>query len=202
MPLRIGLTGGLGSGKTTVAKVFEVLGVPVYYADDAAKRIMNSDPEVRKQIINHFGSKSYSASGLNRQYLAAMVFHDKQKLDLLNSIVHPVTINDAEEWMRRQTAAYAIKEAALIFESGAQKDLDLVIGVSAPVSLSIHRAMKRDSLSREEVKRRMDRQISDTIKMRLCDHVILNDEQTLVIPQVLELHRQLMEKSSMLPSLN
>lgn len=192
MSLRIGLTGGIGSGKSTVAKVFEVLGVPLYYADDAARSIMNNDPELREQIIAHFGADMYDHGILNRKKMGAIVFNDPEKLKLINSLVHPATIRDGERWMDRQTAPYAIKEAAIIFESGTQSQLDYVIGVSAPDALRIHRTMQRDKITREEVITRMNKQIKQTIKMMLCDFVIVNDEQNAVIPQVMQLHEQLL----------
>jgi len=193
MSLRIGLTGGIGSGKSTVAKVFEVLGVPVYYADDAAKNLMNQDPELREQIISHFGPEVYAQGTLDRKLLGSMVFNDAGKLALLNSLVHPATIRDGERWMAQQTTPYAIKEAALIFESGSQSQLDYVIGVSAPDALRIHRTMQRDGVGRDQVIARMNKQIKQIIKMRLCDFVIVNDEQQAVIPQVTQLHEHLLE---------
>jgi len=186
--LRIGLTGGIGSGKSTVAKVFETLGIPVYYADDAAKRLMNEDELLKEKIQSYFGEKTYSNDKLNRTYLSSIVFNNAEKLELLNSIVHPATIKDAADWMNQQTSLYLIKEAALIFESGSQNDLDKVIGVFSPTPLRILRAIKRDNISREEVLARMNKQIDEEIKMRLCDYVITNDEQEMVIPQVLKLH--------------
>ena len=191
--LKIGITGGIGSGKSTVAKIFEVIGIPVYYADDAAKRLMNEDEQLQQQITALFGPEAYSNNQLNRKYIAQVVFNNKEKLERLNALVHPATIADGERWMRQQTTSYAIKEAALIFESGTQGQLDYVIGVSAPAPLRIHRAMKRDHLSREEILSRMNKQIQETIKMRLCDFIIYNDEQQLVIPQVLALHEKLVQ---------
>ena len=195
--LRIGITGGIGSGKTTVAKIFEVLGVPVYYADDAAKRLMNEDESLQQNIIDHFGTSVFENKQLNRSLLASMVFNNPEKLALLNSIVHPVTIDDAEKWMKQLATAgeeeipYAVKEAALIFESGAQKKLDYVIGVHAPYKLRLQRAMQRDHLSKEEVEARMNRQMDETKKMNLCNFIITNDEEQLLIPQVVELHKKL-----------
>ena len=193
MTLRIGITGGIGSGKSTVAKVFEVLGIPVYYADEAARRVMNEDEEVRKQIIQHFGASAYRNNQLDRAYIGGQVFNNNQKLELMNSLVHPATIRDSENWMRRQTTSYAIKEAAIIFESGTQDQYDYIIGVTAPVPLRILRAMKRDGLTRDQVLARMEKQIQDVIKMRLCDFVIYNDEQQAIIPQVIKLHNTLLE---------
>jgi dephospho-CoA kinase len=193
MPLRIGLTGGIGSGKSTVARIFEVLGIPVYFADLEAKRIMKEDELLRQQIVQHFGKETYKNGQLDNKYLAAIVFNDRKKLDLLNSLVHPATIRDSEQWMSRQTTPYAIKEAALIFESHSQEHLDYVIGVSAPEPLRIFRTMQRDGISREAVLARMHKQIQEVIKIRLCDFVIFNDEQQLVIPQVMALHENLVK---------
>lgn len=194
--LKVGLTGGIGSGKSTVAKIFEVLGVPVYYADDAAKHIMNTDAELREKIISTFGAGSYVNNELNRPYIASIVFENTEKLALLNSLIHPATIRDAERWMQQQTSPYVIKEAALIFESGSAENLDYVIGVFSPLPLRIKRIMERDNVTRDEVMKRMSRQIDEDIKMRLCDKVIVNDEQQLVITQVLALHQQLLSMGS------
>jgi dephospho-CoA kinase len=186
--LRIGLTGGIGSGKTIVAKIFELLDIPVYYADEASKRLYHTDKELMMNIKKHFGEEVYTNDQLNRSKLAEMVFNSPEKLELLNNLVHPPTIRDAEQWMARQTTPYIIKEAALIFESGSAAGLDYVIGVTAPQSLRINRVMDRDGFSREDILSRMDKQINEEMKMRLCDFVINNDEQELIIPQVLELH--------------
>jgi dephospho-CoA kinase len=191
--LKIGLTGGIGSGKSTVAKVFEVLCIPVYYADDAAKRLMNEDAALQLKIQEQFGEAAYTNGLLNRKYIADIVFTSPEKLELLNTIVHPATLQDAEKWMQQQTTPYAIKEAALIFESGAQEHLDYVIGVYAPTPLRIQRTMQRDAVTREEVMDRMDKQVDETIKMRLCDFVVTNSEQELLIPQVVALHKKLLE---------
>jgi dephospho-CoA kinase len=189
--LSIGLTGGIGSGKSTVAHVFEVLGIPVYYADREAKKIMNEDEELRQQIIHEFGNSAYENGILNRPHLASVVFANKEKLAILNSIVHPATIRHGKQWMEKQPTPYAIKEAALIFESGTQEYLDYVIGVSAPFNVRLQRAMSRDNVTRDEVMSRMKNQISEEIKMRLCDFVIKNDEQELVIVQVMALDKKL-----------
>ena len=191
--IKVGLTGGIGSGKSTVAKVFEVLGIPVYYADDAAKQLMNEDENLKEKITKQFGNQVYTDGKLNRKYLSEIVFNNPEKLALLNSLVHPATLKDAELWMQQQTTPYAIKEAALIFESGAQQHLDYVIGVTAPAPLRIHRTMQRDAITREEVIARMDKQMDDTIKMKLCDFVIYNDEQEMLLPQVIALHEKLLK---------
>jgi dephospho-CoA kinase len=194
--IKIGLTGGIGSGKSTVAKVFEVMGIPVYYADEAAKRLMNSNADLHQSLVRHFGERVYKDGNLDRKYLADQVFNHSEKLELLNSLVHPATIQDAETWMQKQETPYAIKEAALIFESGSQKYLDLVIGVYAPEALRIQRVMRRDRVTREEVKARMSRQIDESLKMRLCDYVITNDELQLVIPQVEKLHEMFIDRAT------
>jgi dephospho-CoA kinase len=196
MTLRVGITGGMGSGKSTVAAVFATLGIPVYQADAAAKRLMNEDAGLIATLKKHFGEATYTNGMLNRSWLAAEVFNNKEKLALLNAVVHPATIADGENWMAEQSAAYAIKEAAIIFETGSQRYLDHIIGVYAPVTLRIHRSMKRDHLSREEVNARMNRQMDDAIKMKLCDTVITNDEQQAIIPQVMKIHEQLLALAS------
>ncbi len=191
--LKIGLTGGIGSGKSAVATIFKLLGIPVFDADMEAKRIMEQDAGLVQSIINTFGVESYLAGKLNRAYLSNLVFKDSYKLDQLNALVHPVTIAAANKWMKQQTTPYVIKEAALMFESGSAGQLDYVIGVSAPIHLRIKRVMDRDGSTRDEVLARMNRQIDNKIKMMLCDFVITNDEQTLVIPQVLVLHEKFLK---------
>lgn len=191
MILKVGITGGIGSGKTTVANVFSTLGIPVFDADQAAKNIMNEDPSLIKNITQVFGEAAYKDGKLDRKYLAAIVFNDAQKLQQLNALVHPATIAAAEKWMHLQTTPYALKEAALMFESASAAGIDFMIGVYAPQHLRIQRAMARDNISRQEVINRMNKQIDEEIKMRLCDAVIINDEQTLVIPQVIKLNEKL-----------
>jgi dephospho-CoA kinase len=192
MTLRIGLTGGIGSGKTTVAKIFELLNVPVYYADEASKNLYHTDKNLIQRMKEHFGDSIYTDGRLNRSQLAAIVFENKKKLELLNSLVHPATIAHAEEWMGGQKAPYTIKEAALIFESGSAGSLDYVIGVQAPEYLRISRAMERDRSGGEAIIARMNSQIDEKIKMRLCDFLINNDEKHLLIPQVIKLHEHLL----------
>lgn len=189
--LKIGITGGIGSGKSTVAKIFEVLGIPVYYADDAAKRLMQEDEELKKKIQLQFGNEVYTNGQLNRKRLAEIVFASPEKLAQLNALVHPATLKDAERWMQKQITPYAIKEAALIFESGAHEYLDYVIGVTAPAPLRIQRTMQRDGITREEVMARMNKQMDETIKMKLCDFVLVNNEQEMLLPQVIQLHEKL-----------
>jgi dephospho-CoA kinase len=187
----IGITGGIGSGKSTVCRIFQVLGIPVYYADREARRLMQEDPDLVSAIRDHFGEKAYDAVGnLDRPFLARQVFHDTEALKQLNALVHPVTIRDASLWARKQTAPYVLKEAALLFESEAFHHVDGVIGVFAPEALRVLRTIRRDGISREAVYQRMHAQLAESMKMRLSDYVIYNDEKQPVIPQVLTLHQQ------------
>lgn len=194
--LKIGLTGGIGSGKSTVAKIFEILGVPVYYADAASKRLYQTDPLLRNDLKKHFGEDIYINGEINRAKLAQLVFSDPKKLALLNRLVHPPTIRDAEVWMQQQNASYLIKEAALLFESGSVRSLDFVIGVQAPLPLRILRVMERDGISRAQIEARMNRQLDESLKMKLCDFIIKNDEQQPVLPQVLQLHQQFLKMTA------
>jgi dephospho-CoA kinase len=190
MILKIGLTGGIGSGKSVIAKIFSTLGIPVFYADVAAKNVMHEDGMLKQKIKETFGEASYDNETLNRKYISDIVFKDPFRLEQLNAMVHPATIAAAEKWMKQQNAPYAIKEAALLFEAGSTEGLDYIIGVYAPQHLRIQRVMQRDNVLREEVLARMNHQINEEMKMRLCDFVIVNDEQQLVIPQVLKLHEK------------
>lgn len=194
--LKIGLTGGIGSGKTAVAGIFNVLGIPVFDADKQAKFIMEDDKQLVLSIQKAFGENSYTNGKLNRAYIANIVFSDPAKLDLLNGLVHPATIAAANTWMNAQTTRYVVKEAALMFESGSASNLDFVIGVYAPQHIRIQRVMERDGVSRDHVLTRMSHQINEVIKMKLCDFVVINDEQQLVIPQVLQLHEKFIELTS------
>lgn len=191
--LKIGITGSIGAGKSTVAGIFKVLGVPVFDADATAKSILNSDPELREQIIAAFGLETYKNGLLDRKYLATLVFNNPDQLAKLNALVHPATIKAANAWAKHweeQGSAYIVKEAALLFEAGTNVGLDFIIGVTAPEDLRIARVMTRDHVTREEVLKRMQHQLDDTKKMERCDIVIDNNEKALLIPQVLTLHQQ------------
>jgi len=187
--LKIGLTGGLGSGKTMVSKIFASLGIPVFYADDIAKKIMNEDEVLKQEIINLFGKEAYKET-LNRKHIAEVVYKNTFKLEQLNALVHPRTIAAANEWMQKQNSPYIIKEAALMFEAGAAVNLNYIIGVYAPQNLRINRVMKRNHFTREQILERINNQIDETIKMKLCDFIIINDEQQAILPQILHLHKK------------
>lgn len=193
MALYVGLTGGIGSGKSTVAGIFQVLGIPVLNADAVAKNLMHQDPIIRAAIQEAFGADMYANGSLDRKKLAARVFNNPTDLEKLNAIVHPASIAAAIEWANKQTSPYCVKEAALFFESGAAEGIDFMIGVSCPKSLRIQSVMHRDHVSREEVLHRMQNQIEESLKMRLCDAVLVNNNVDLLIPQVVELHQKLLQ---------
>jgi dephospho-CoA kinase len=192
MSIIIGLTGGIGSGKSTVAKIFAQFGIPVLDADATAKAIMNEDSSVKTKLIELFGTEAYKESQLNRPYIAQLVFEDAFKLQQLNAIIHPITIQYAKDWALKQSAPYVIKEAALFFESGSAEGVDKIIGVTAPKHIRIQRVMQRDQISREEVIKRMEHQLEDSLKMKLSDWVIQNDDMHLLIPQVLAIHNEIL----------
>ncbi len=190
---KIGITGGIGSGKTTVAKVFEQLGIPVYHADYWAKEIMNTEPLVVERLKELFGNSIYDSAGkADRKRIAEIVFANKNKLNELNSVIHPAVWLHGENWMKQhEDKPYILKEAAILFESGGNKSTDKVIMVSAPREIRLQRVINRDNVTREEVEARMANQWTDEKKIALSDFVIVNDGKQLVIPQVLEVHRKL-----------
>ncbi|MGZ3778230.1 MAG: dephospho-CoA kinase [Mucilaginibacter sp.] len=190
--LKIGITGNIGGGKTTVSKVFEVLGIPVFYADDAAKNVMTTDAELISDLKTTFGEEAYFDDGsLNRKYIAGIVFNDEKQLAKLNAMVHPAVFRAFDKWVAQgNSAPYVMKEAALLFESSSYKMCDKTIMVTAPLELRIKRVMQRDGFTREEILSRNARQFSEEKKIELADFVIRNDDTKLVIPQVLALHEQ------------
>lgn len=190
--LKIGLTGGIGSGKSIVAGIFKMLSVPVFNSDVEAKLIMEKDEQLALSIQTLLGTESYENKKLNKKYIANIVFNNPLKLEKLNQLVHPAAILAANRWMSLQKTHYAVKEAALMFESASASNLDYVIGVYAPQNLRISRVMKRDQLTSEQVIARMDKQMNEEEKMKLCDFILINNEQQLLIPQVLQLHEKFM----------
>ncbi len=186
--LKIGLTGSIGSGKSTIAAIFKVLGVPVFDADRQAKLIMQNDANLIESIKQLLGANSYTENILNRSFISNIVFNDPSKLDALNNLVHPITIRAANGWMNQQNSPYVIKEAALLFESGSTENLDFILGVTAPEHLRIERVMERDKISKEQVLAKMNHQLEDSIKMKLCDYYINNDEQISLIDEVREMN--------------
>jgi len=187
---KAGLTGNIGSGKTTVSKIFELLGVPVFYADDAAKNAMVTDPVLIEGIRSAFGKSSYFDDGaLNRKHIAGIVFNNNGQLAKLNALVHPATFRAFDEWVKNiKEAPYVLKEAALLFESDSYKMCDCSIMIQSPLETRIKRVIQRDGLTREEVESRNSKQLREEEKSTLADYIIINDDVHLVIPQVLELH--------------
>ena len=196
--LKIGITGNIGSGKTTISKIFEVLGIPVFYADDEAKKVMVDDAILVNELKQTFGSESYFEDGtLNRKHIAGIVFNNEAELKKLNAIVHPAVFRAFDNWVPQfKNAPYVLKEAALLFESSSYKMCDRSIMVTAPLELRIARVMLRDGLSRDEILNREARQFSEEKKLQLADYAIKNDNTELVIPQVLALHKQFLELHS------
>jgi dephospho-CoA kinase len=190
--LKIGITGNIGSGKTTVSKIFELLGVPVFSADAAARSVMTNDQELISGIKATFGDESYFEDGsLNRKYIAGKVFNDPIELAMLNALVHPATFRAFDSWSKEfPKAPYLLKEAAILFESGSYKLCDYSIIVTAPKDVRMQRVIARDEISIEEAQSRDARQIPEEEKIKLADFRIKNDDSELVIPQVLALHQQ------------
>ena len=191
--MQVGITGGIGAGKSLVTRIFKTLGVPVYDSDSRAKYVMTTDGILISNIKKEFGELSFHPDGsLNRSYLSELVFRDEERLRKLNELVHPRVANDYEEWVAEHTQyEYLIKEAALLFESGSYKELDHVILVVAPELLRIDRVVRRDKgRTPDQVRKIMEQQMSDEEKMNIADSIIWTDESRLVIPQVLELHKR------------
>lgn len=190
--LKIGITGGIGSGKTTVCRIFELLGTPVYYADEVSRELFASDPGIKSAILNLFGEGVLDKdNALSRKKIAERVFGDEEQLKKLNSIIHPAVAEHFDLWlMQHSTFPYIIKEAAIMFESGAYLQMDKIITVTAPVDQRIARVMKRDRTSAEAIQRRMNAQLPEEERIKRSQFIIVNDEQQLVIPQVIELHQK------------
>lgn len=199
--LRIGVTGGIGSGKTTACLTFKALGVPVYDSDSSAKRLMATDSELIEGIKELLGEEAYRNGELNRGYVAEKIFNNKELLQEMNAIVHPTVIRDFERWSKRLEAEgvpYLIQENAILFEGGFDSYVDLVVAVSAPAEQRIERTAKRDGVENHKVRARMDNQMSDKEKRARADYVVDNSEGVEMLPQILELHRVFLERSSVL----
>ncbi len=192
---KIGLTGNIGSGKTTVCRIFETLGVPVFYADIEAKKILNS-PEIIKKLQGLFGNDVIDSDGKpNRGKIAGIVFNNKDKLDKLNAIIHPAVIDSYNSWTaKHRDFPYTIKEAAILFESGYDSAIDKVIVVASDEKLMIQRVAKRDNVNKSEVLSRLENQMSQDEKVKRADFVIYNDEREMILPQILDIHKFLSNK--------
>lgn len=190
---RVGLTGGIGSGKTLVCSIFEKLGVPVYNADTEARVLMNTDAGLKYGIVKMFGDQAYSKDGLDRVFLAGSVFGDHEKLSGLNGLVHPAVRKDFNRWAALQTGSpYVVEETAILFESGADTEMDLAVLVYAPEELRIRRVMERDQTDREDVLKRMGHQMREEEKMKMAGNIINNDGTQMLLPQVIELHNKIL----------
>jgi len=197
MSVEVGITGGIGAGKTLVANIFRTFGIPVYNSDVEAKRLMNEDADLKEQIINLFGQKAYVKEVLNRTYLTEVVFKNQDNLTRMNNLVHPAVIKDYFNWLTKyKNKPIIIKEAALLFESGSYKDLDYTILVVAPKSMRIGRVLLRDvNRSKEDIEEIIEKQMSESRKKKLSDFIIINDGERMVIPQVLEIYKNLVINS-------
>jgi dephospho-CoA kinase len=196
--LKVGITGGIGSGKTTVCQVFETLGIPVFYADQIAKQLIITDAILIAGVKETFGEESYYSTGvLNNKHIANIVFENKEELDKLNALVHPAVFRAFNDWAKSipRDIPYTLKEAALLFESGSYQMCDINILVKAPLELKLSRVMQRDQVSAAQVLARMDKQFTDEQKIKMADFLIENDERTSIIEQVLHLHQQFLARS-------
>jgi dephospho-CoA kinase len=192
MALTIGITGGIGSGKSTVCQIFKILGIPVFEADVVAKTLINSNIEIKNGLVALFGKEIYGSDNrINRKMLANLIFNDDKLLEQVNRLVHPVVRNEFINWMKTQDSEYIIHEAAILFESGFYKIMDYTILVSAPEEMRIDRVTKRENLTPEMVRDRMAKQWPDEEKRKLANLELVNDNKKLIIPQILEIDKNL-----------
>ncbi len=192
MTIKVGITGGIGSGKSTVCRIFKMLDVPVFEADAVARQLMNSRPEIKNELIRLFGNEIYTSDqGLNRKKLAEIIFNDDIQREKVNQVVHPVVRVEFLKWMERQHAAYIIHEAAILFESGFYQMMDLTILVTAPEEMRIDRVATRDGIAPEKVRERMEKQWSDSEKRKLASFELVNDDHELIIPKILIIDKNL-----------
>lgn len=189
---RIGITGGIGSGKTTVCRILEILGLPVYYSDLRARQLIESDPRVRSLYKRLFGDDVYASGQLNRPLVAAQLFNNPMLKTEVEKVVHPIVRSDFEEWVLQQKSSMVINEAAIMFESGSYRSMDAVILVTAPEQVRIQRVMKRDGLTKEQVLARIKMQWSEEKKRTLSQYIVECDDVQMVIPQVLDVHQKIL----------
>ncbi len=190
--IKVGLTGGIGSGKTIVSKIFEQLGVPIYNSDIEAKKLYNTNSEVKNKIIKYFGNNAYFDNGaLNKKLLAKIIFTNSEDLQKINSIIHPAVKKHFYQWLKKQNSNYIIKEAAILYESGAYKYLDKIIVVTSLEKIRIKRVMKRDNIDEKSVRERIYNQVNQKKLLKISDFEIINDEKTMILNQILKIHKQL-----------
>ncbi|PVX50775.1 dephospho-CoA kinase [Balneicella halophila] len=192
--LKIGLTGGIGSGKTTAARVFEMLGAPIYFADARAKELMHTDELLRKKIQETFGDQIYKAQQLDRKALAKIVFNDEKALEKVNGLVHPVVRKDFHNWAQQQDAPYVIEESAILFETGLYIDFDYLVSVISPMEERIARLQERDNTTVEKIEARMKAQVNDEIRKEKSDYILKNGKDDLLLPQIIALDKVFKEK--------
>lgn len=199
VPVLVGLTGGIGAGKSTIAKFFTLLGIPIYDADDRAKWLMSNNPALKKQVLDTFGDESFTQDGeLNRSFLAKTIFADPEKTAIINALVHPAVKHDFMDWTENQKTPYIIKEAALLFETGSYQDLDKTILVAAPLEIRIARVMARDPhRDQNQIYEIVARQLPEEQKKELTDFLVDNTGDILVIPQVLKIHNSLISSQKL-----
>lgn len=186
--ITIGLTGGIGSGKTTVDQIIHTLGFPVYISDTKASILMNNDSYIREQLKELFGEETYTqANTLNKAYLAAIIFNDKEAIQKVNRIVHPIVMRDFESWGKQKQSTILFFESAILFEAGLNTNFDHIITVTAEINTRIDRVMNRDHLSREAIKERINNQYDDTIKCKQSDFIIHNDHNSMLLDQILSI---------------
>ena len=190
---RIGLTGGIGSGKSFIAQIIEHMGYPVYYSDTRSKELTKSNPTIKMGLISLFGKQVYEENQLNSELIASKIFNDDELRTKVNELIHPMVRKDFENWTLNQKSALVFNEAAILFETGAFKNFDATILVCAPLELKIKRVTKRENCSREDVLERMSKQWSDEEKLKLVDHSIFNDNQTPVLVQLEEVINKLLD---------
>jgi dephospho-CoA kinase len=191
--LKLGVTGGIGSGKSTICKVFNVFGIPVFSADIEARRIQDNDPDVREKINSITGKDMYASGKLDRSDLAGLIFNNHDLLGKINSVIHPAVFRYFEEWVREQESPYAIMEAAILFESGADSMMDRILTVVTPLEERMERLLKGNKLTREQISDRIRNQIDDTTRIRRSDYVIFNSDNDMIIPAVLGIHKEMLK---------